>query len=163
MKKMSYMWQDKIFDVRYSNQEMNAVLILWGDDKDDLREHHLAVDMEDQQFRDLLKYVTWDEIEKRTQLANEVRRQEFRDAFNDYAKRSNAYVTEESEQKIGSLDLLFEFDESNEIHKEQLFKLKLRMFEEEFVKNSKSKTAKAEVRKAKTPVQAIKAFSKFKK
>ncbi len=45
---MSYMWQDKIFDVRYSNQEMNAVLILWGDDKDDLREHHLAVDMEDQ-------------------------------------------------------------------------------------------------------------------
>ena len=59
MKKMSYMWQDKIFDVRYSNQEMNAVLILWGDDKDDLREHHLVVDMEDQQFRDLIKYVNF--------------------------------------------------------------------------------------------------------
>ena len=69
---MAYFWTDKIFDVRYSNQEMNAVAILWGDDENSLREHYLAVDMEDEQFRDLLKEVTWDQIEASTQAANEV-------------------------------------------------------------------------------------------
>ncbi len=158
---MAYFWTDKIFDVRYSNQEMNAVAILWGDDENSLREHYLAVDMEDEQFRDLLKEVTWDQIEASTQAANEVRRQEFREAFNDYARRTDAYIKQETENAIGSLEILFDFDETDEKHKETLFKLKLKMFEQESVKKSKSKTGKADIRKAKTPVEAVKAFSKF--
>ena len=85
----------------------------------------------------------------------------FREAFNDYARRTDAYIKQETENAIGSLEILFDFDETDEKHKETLFKLKLKMFEQESVKKSKSKTGKADIRKAKTPVEAVKAFSKF--
>ena len=143
---------------------MNAVVILWGDDNDSLREHHLAVDMEDQQFRDLLKEVTWDQIEEQTQAQHEIHRQEFRDAFQRYAETHNMSGISSGSDQVefqGSLDVLFDFDETDEKHKEILFKLKLKMFEQDSVKESKSKTGKTAIRKATTPVEAVKAFSKF--
>ncbi len=161
---MAYFWTDKVHSVRYSNQEMNAVVILWGDDNDSLREHHLAVDMEDQQFRDLLKEVTWDQIEEQTQAQHEIHRQEFRDAFQRYAETHNMSGISSGSDQVefqGSLDVLFDFDETDEKHKEILFKLKLKMFEQDSVKESKSKTGKTAIRKATTPVEAVKAFSKF--
>ena len=158
---MAYFWTDKIHSVRYSNQEMNSVVVLWGDDNDSLREHYLAVDMEDQQFRDLLKEVTWDEIEENTQAQHEIHRQEFRDAFQRYAKTHEMDFGSDEVEFQGSLDVLFDFDETDEKHKEILFKLKLKMFEQDSVKESKSKTGKTAIRKATTPVEAVKAFSKF--
>ena len=140
---------------------MNAVVILWGDDNDSLREHHLAVDMEDQQFRDLLKEVTWDQIEEQTQAQHEIHRQEFRDAFQRYAEQNNMFGDGGGVEPQGSLDVLFDFDETDERHKETLFKLKLKMFEQDAVKNSRSKTGKTDIRKARTPVEAVKAYSKF--
>ena len=113
---MAYFWTDKIHSVRYSNQEMNAVVVLWGDDNDSLREHHLAVDMEDQQFRDLLKEVTWDQIEEQTQAQHEIHRQEFRDAFQRYAETHNMSGISSGSDQVefqGSLDVLFDFDESS--------------------------------------------------
>ena len=39
--------------------------------------------------------------------------------------------------------------------------MKLKMFENEVVKISKKRKAKTEIRKANTPVEAIKAYAKF--
>lgn len=68
-------------------------------------------------------------------------------------------TTEESQEVQGSLDILFDFDAENADHKEVLFKLKLKIFEQESVKNSKKRKAKTEIRKAKTPVEAIRAYA----
>ena len=58
----------------------------------------------------------------------------------------------------GSLDqLIFNFNANDNEQKEQLFKLKLKLFEEDVVKSSKKRTAKADLRKAETPVEAISA------
>ena len=69
--------------------------------------------------------------------------------------------TDMPQESQGSLDILFEFDEENDVHKEILFKLKLKMFEEDVVKNSKAKKSKTDIRKAKTPIEAIVAYKKF--
>ena len=45
--------------------------------------------------------------------------------------------------------------------KEDLFKLKVKMFEQDVVKKSKSKTKKTAIRKAETPVEAISAYYAF--
>ena len=56
---------------------------------------------------------------------------------------------------------LSEFDPDNEQHKEQLFKLKLKVFEQGVVTKSKAKTKKTAVRKAETPLQVLSAYQSF--
>ena len=55
----------------------------------------------------------------------------------------------------------FDFDSENYQHKEELFKLKLKMFEQDVVKNSKAKTKKTAIRKAETPLEVISAYHTF--
>ena len=66
-----------------------------------------------------------------------------------------------NEEKQGTLDLIFDFDPENTEHKETLFKLKLKMFEQEEVKSSKKRIPKTDIRKSETPIEAIKAYCKF--
>ena len=70
-------------------------------------------------------------------------------------------VSENLEEKQASFDLIFDFDPENTQHKEQLFKLKLKMFDQSVVKKSKAKTKKAEIRKAETPLEAVAAYKSF--
>ena len=64
---MAYFWEDKIADVVYANPELDTVKILWKDEGDDIyREHYLAVDEEDDQFKALLEKVGYEDIDKRT-------------------------------------------------------------------------------------------------
>ena len=164
---MAYFWTDKIHSVRYSNQEMNAVVVLWGDDNDSLREHHLAVDMEDQQFRDLLKEVTWDQIEEQTQAQHEIHRQEFRDAFQRYAETHNMNSTgiDPVEKNAEMFRFIFSFDEEDTSDKETLFSLKLSVFEKDEVKdskvNKKTKSAKTAIRKSTDPIQILSLLQSF--
>ena len=65
------------------------------------------------------------------------------------------------DESQGSLNIVFDFDPENTEHKEVLFKMKLKMFEQDVVKNSKKRKAKTEIRKAETPVEAIKAYALF--
>ena len=59
--------------------------------------------------------------------------------------------------------LVFDFDPEDEKQKEDLFKLKLKMFEQPHVDESKSRKLKSDIRKADTPLAAIQAYSKFKR
>ena len=114
----------------------------------------------------LLEEFNWESIDECTRARHEAHRQEFRDAFHRYATEHNMYGHGNSslandEEKQGSLDLIFDFDPENTEHKETLFKLKLKMFEQEEVKSSKKRTPKTDIRKAETPIEAIKAYCKF--
>ena len=53
------------------------------------------------------------------------------------------------------------FDPEDNNHKEQLFKLKLKMFEQDVVKNSKARTKKTALRTAKTPLETIEVYKSF--
>ena len=126
----------------------------------------MAVDEHDAQFQALLSEYSYESLDESTRARNESQRQVFRDAFHRYALQNNMFSTgelpQDPEEFQGSLDLLFEFDPDDDGQKEALFKLKLKIFEQEKVKNSKSKVNKAAIRKSVTPLEAISAFAKFK-
>ena len=177
----------RIVDAYYSNPELTTVELLYEAD-DTQREkgmevvaHHLVVNEEDSQFQDLLKEWSYEQIDEATKARNEATRDEFRIAFHNYATEHGLYqhgnpdVHAETLKKVyenprtpddlvqGSMDMIFNFDPENEHHKEDLFKLKLKMFDQEHVEKSDAKAKKTEIRKASTPVEAIVAYHKFKK
>jgi hypothetical protein len=117
------------------------------------------VDEADEQWRDFAKEVSYEDIDKRTQVRHEQFREEFREAFHNYAQRNNVEVESDNDNIL--LNAMFEFDHENEKHKDILFKLKLKMFEQEVVKKSKKRTAKTNIRKSETPIEAIKIYSSF--
>ena len=155
----------RIVEAYYSNPELNTVAVMWSDGERN-REYYINVDEEDDQFNALLKEWSYESLDECTRNKNEATRQEFRDAFHNYATENNLYQHGDpdiykQEEKQTSLDIIFDFDPDNYQHKEELFKLKLKMFEQDAVKNSKAKTKKTAIRKAETPAEAISAYNTF--
>jgi len=233
---MSYLWSDKITDYYYSNPELNTVAVLWTSPDDDLvREHYIMVDEEDEQWRDFIKVVSYEDIDKRTQVRHEQFREQYRESFRDFMSReqesqvmeveeiknqtkleyeswkktledkaaaqAEASATQAEEQstalktalkldyetwkktiedknpdnillldtnipKDNIFDMFFgSYDNDNSYQKEQLFKLKLRIFEQDIVKNSNNddnlKNAKTFIRKAKSPMEVLLGYMVF--
>jgi len=154
----------RIVEAYYANAELDTVQIMWSDGEKN-REYHLKVDENDDQFQALLKEYSYESLDETTRAKNEAGRQLFRDAFHRYAMQNNMFSSGElpqnSEEFQGSLDLMFEFDPENDEQKEALFKLKLKIFEQEEVKKSRKKKAKTDIRKAETPIEAIVAYHSF--
>ena len=174
----------KIVAAYYSDPELKFIEILYEADEQqkkdgvDLLSHALSVDESDQQYKDLLGEWDLNQIDEATKARNEQYRDEFRIAFHNYATEHNLYqhgnpdthneildknFLKETVDQQASFDIIFDFDPDNEVHKEQLFKLKLKMFEQTHVDESKSRKNKTELRKADTPLDAIVVYSKFKK
>ena len=149
----------RIAEAYYTNAEQDTVAIMWSDGEKN-REYHLKVDEEDDQFKALLSEYSYESLDESTLAKNEINRQWWRDAFNAYAVTQN-FSSGVLEERHADLSLIFDFDPENTAHKEGLFKLKLQMFEQDIVKKSKSKVAKAAIRKAPTPIEAIVAYKKF--
>lgn len=170
---MAYFWTDKIADVTYTNAELDTVKILWKDEDDIYREHYLKVDEEDEQFQALLEVTSYEDIEGRTKAANDIVRQEFKDAFDRYAERTNMYSNIGNVGTDGDpfmdyyqfFHFFNDYDVDDAEHKERLFGLKLYIFDQEYVKDSgtseRSKEAKTTVRKALKPIQALAAAELF--
>jgi len=170
---MAYFWEDKIADVTYTNAELDTVKILWKDEDDVYREHYLKVDEEDEQFQALLEVTSYEDIEGRTKAANDIVRQEFKDAFDRYAERTNMYSNIGNDGTDGDpfmdyyqfFHFFNDYDVDDAEHKERLFGLKLYIFDQEYVKDSetseRSKEAKTTVRKALKPIQALAAAELF--
>ena len=165
---MSYLWTDKITDYYYSNPELDTVAVLWTSPDDDLvREHYIMVDEADDQWKDFLKEVSYEDIDRRTQVRNEDFREQFRVAFRDYAANHDDDFSTNNSKSFEDviIDFLSTYDKENSEQKEQLFKLKLRIFEQDIVKNAKKddkfKNAKTFIRKAKTPMEVLLGYMVF--
>lgn len=166
---MAYFWTDKIADVTYTNPELDTVKILWKDDMNVYREHYLKVDEEDEQFQALLEVTSYEDIEGRTKAANDIIRQEFKDAFDRYAERTNMYSNianvDPVERNAEMFRFLFSFDAEDATDKETLFSLKLSAFEKDEVKdsevNEKTKSAKTAIRKSTNPLQVLALYQTF--
>jgi hypothetical protein len=178
---MSYLWTDKITDYYYSNPELDTVAVMWTDPEDNLvREHYIKVDEEDEQWRDFVKEVSYEDIDKRTQVRHEEFREQFREAFRNYAQandQGNQNDLSENQNDANSaggtekpyedvvIDFLSTYDKESPEQKEQLFKFKLKIFEQDIVKNSESidkfKNAKTFIRKANSPIEVLLGYMVF--
>jgi 23S rRNA maturation mini-RNase III len=165
---MAYLWSDKVTDFYYSNPELDTVAVLWTDPEDGLiREHYIKVDESDEQWRDFVKEVPYEKIDSRTMVRHEQFREQFREAFRNYARTHD--VNQNVDQPANFEDIIInfinDFDVTNAEHKESLFKLKLKVFEQDIVKNSKSadkfKNAKTFIRKSESPMDVLLGYMVF--
>ena len=168
---MAYLWSDKITDYYYSNPELDTVAVLWTDEEGAIREHYIKVDEADEQWRDFVAIVSYDDINTRTETRHEHFREEFREAFRKYAGRDDVDLYGEGKIAAGAaavdpiFDLISAYDNTDAEQKEELFKLKLKIFEQDVVKNSKSadkfKNAKTFIRKAENPMDVLLGYMVF--
>ena len=166
---MAYLWSDKITDYYYSNPESDTVAVMWTDPDDKLtREHYIKVDESDEQWRDFVAEVSYEKINERTMIRHEQFREQFREAFNNYAQAND--VNQNVDQPTANfediiINFINDFDVTNAEHKEALFKLKLKVFEQEIVKDSKSadkfKNAKTFIRKSESPMDVLLGYMVF--
>jgi len=154
-----FAFSGKIVEAYYTNPEQDSVGILWSDGKLN-REYHVVVDEEDDQFIALLREFNREQLEQCTLARNEAQRQVFREAFDNYAKDQN-YSQNSTMPSEKLIEMFFDFDADNTEHKEELFKLKLAMFNTPQVKESDNKKAKTGLRKALTMSDAIDAYKEF--
>jgi len=151
----------KIIDVYYTEDTLSNVTLLYNYEKDGetlVGEYNLVVDETEEQFQDLLREVTYQEIEAntinrhkanfsyiRTFVDEEVRRQATQEIISDQSVISDKHFV-----------AFFEYD--SELHADELFKCKMYLFSLDMVKNG-SKVFRTKMRKAEDLLELCRLFS----
>ena len=131
-------FSNKIIDVYYTDSSLSNVTILYNYEKDGetlVGEYRLLVDETEEQFQDLMKEVTYQDIEINTIELHKKYNQEMRDIINDETKR---IARREVREEFFGLDdsgfeTIFQYDSNK--HADELFKCKMYLFSLDIVKN----------------------------
>ena len=144
----------------FRDNNRKSVLSFWEDPDSpgDLIEFSLEADGSDA-WKELLEYTSLDEIHENTWAYIKDSEQSFKDQVIEVAKERGWLINMDdggtSDFHKVIVDMIFE-PHDEEIHKEKLFFLKIQIFERDFIKESKDKDAKKKLRRAKTPIDALK-------
>lgn len=117
----------------------------------------VQVDPESPMFQDLMKLTTLEEIDEDTIEHTKNRINEWKqfEAFqNSLTEEPSIEVPIEVDESDWRLDKLLDTVTTN-FTKEDLFALKLQVFESDVVKNSKDRETRSLIRKAKTPLEVL--------
>ena len=149
-----------IIEAYYANEKNDTVEVIYKQGEKAIN-HFLKVDYNNQDFKDLIAEYDTDRIAGSTIARN-------RNYARQLSELVNAGIqsrTDKNEKvKVTMddfIDTIINFDNKNEQCNEILFALKVKLFENDIVKNSTDKDTKSLLRSAKTPVEAIKLFDKL--
>ena len=117
-----YPFVGRIVEAYYTNADLTEIDIIHNYDIPDDGAHtnggkegttvfSVSVDEKDERFLALLQEFSYESLDECTRNRNEATRDQFRRAFQDYAQRNKVEVEGES------LDLIFDYDPENEVHK----------------------------------------------
>ena len=114
---------------------------------------------ENDQYKKLLEMCSLDQLHENTWEKKKIERE-------DYVLQVKKIAEEEGliKQIVENVDsdffiLMFDFLLSNkQEHIDRLFNFKIHLFEQDIVKNCKDEDIKSSIRKAKTPIEALKYF-----
>lgn len=154
-------FSNKIIDVYYTDSSLSNVTILYNYEKDGeilAGEYRLIVDETEEQFKDLLKEVTYQDIEINTMALHRKYDQQMTSIINDETKRiARREVREEFfGLDYGDFETIFQYDSSK--HADELFKCKMYLFSLDIVKNG-SKTFRTKIRKSEDLLELCRLFS----
>lgn len=157
---------DNFYNATFTDSENRNVEVVYVHDK---MLNTFVVDLQDVDNPDtkrLLEITDIEQIQVNTVQKRTDERKAFEETVMQIAKTEgllpDTTVEISKDQKYITLDqLIFEWDESDEKQKEALFQIKLKMFDMDHVQKSKKKSAKTNLRKAKTPLETMVAYSKF--
>ena len=149
-----------IIEAYYANSENNTIEVIYKQGEKAIN-HFLKVDYNDQDFKDLIAEYDTDKIAGSTIARNRNYARQLSELVNA-GIQSRTDKNEKVKVTIDDfIDSIINFDNKNEQCNEILFALKVKLFENDIVKNSADKDTKSLLRSAKTPVEAIKLFDKL--
>jgi hypothetical protein len=164
---MEFEFSGKIIEVYYTDPELSsaAVVYLEGDTAVD---YFVTVDNNDPRWLSVLEEVTFEEIDLCTRNRHEAHRDLFREAFEDYAERNIMRNTKSTDtprelEVYNFVSTLINWDPEDSTKAEDLFKVKLAIFDHELVKASDNKDVKTAIRRSSSPLEALTEFSKLTK
>lgn len=148
----------KFLTARFSNNARTTVEVLWEDEEQNqVATYHEAIDG-DAAWEEIKENISIDAIHENTYNYIKASQETYKQQILAYAKQDGLLYdikgTDTSVYKV-LIEKLFEpFDP--EANKEDLFLVKLQIFEQDAIKKSKDRKKKADLRKAKTIAEAIK-------
>ena len=144
---------------RFVDSKHENIEAIWIDNDDKtVRSEFIFRDENSQMYKDLMKHTDLETIMRYTFDYNFAQEEDIRQAM------KLAYPPEvivETHERVVELEKKsFDFEQllNNELEKEDLFKLKVLIFENEIIKKSKSKNLKTSIRKSQNPLEVITLF-----
>ena len=147
-------FSNKIVDVYYTDQSLSNVTILYNYEKDGetlVGQYRLLVDETEEQFQDLMREVTYQDIEINTIELHRKYNDEMKSIITDETRRLAKEDVRSEFAGMGvdideeTFKIFFEYD--SEKHGDQLFRCKIYLFNLDIVKNG-AKALKSKIRKA---------------
>jgi len=146
----------KFLDAYFTDNDRQVIESLWIEDGTRaIRPYHITASDDNPNYAELLKYIDLDELHERT--FKNIRAK--KEALDGHAI---AIAKEEGLLNVDGIGEIFwkeiakslfkEYDEKKD--KEELFVYKLQLFEQEKIKESKNRAAKAKLRKSKNFMEA---------
>lgn len=156
---MSMFGNLKYVNAYFRDDERRSILTYWkeNDASESIIDIEISVD-DEQSYSELLGYTSLDEIHENTWAYIKESEEAFKETVIDIAKDRGWLVNMDDGGTSDFNKILVDivFDEFNEeIHKEKLFFLKINIFEKDFVKECKDKDLKKKLRRATTPLEAV--------
>ena len=142
---------------RFVDTSHNTVESLWRDDNDptQIRIENVVRDEKSTKWKNLLKNITLEQLLRNTFDYNEQDEKELK----DFAKSiyPPEVITEVHERVVELEKRWFDFEKflNGELGEEDLFRLKILIFETEVVKKHKDRSLKTKIRKSKDPIEVI--------
>ena len=154
-------FSNKIINAYYTDSSLSNVTILYNYEKDGetlVGEYRLLVDETEEQFKDLMKEVTYQDIEINTMALHEKYNKQMIEIINDESKRIARREVREEFFGLddGDFETIFQYDSSK--HADELFKCKMYLFSLDIIKNG-HKTFRAKIRKAENILELCKLLS----
>ena len=153
-------FSNKIVNVYYTDENLSNVTILYNYEKDGetlVGEYHLLVDETEAQFQDLMKEVTYQDIELATLEMHKAYRNQLQTLVDEEVKKvsTQQILSDHLKSTDEHYKAIFEYDPDKDA--DELFKCKMYLFTLDVIKNS-SKTLRTKVRKAENILELCKLF-----
>ncbi len=120
-----------------------------------LTPYYVEADENNSDYQDLLKIVTVDELHEQTHKAKKAEGDAFKQLAIQIAKESGLVQQEENLEKVKKYPTLVEAIFNNDDDEDDIFALKLALFEVEKIRESKNTALKTKLRKAKSKIEVL--------
>jgi len=131
---------------------------------EELNEFYIPVDPDAYYFKTLIEEIPLEEIEEHTKKRAVVYMEEIKRLAKRWSLQEPKDLDQKSIDKIVNQrieNVITKFDPEDKIQSELLFRIKLRLFDTDDVKNSKNVDGKSMLRKAENPLDAILAYAEI--
>ena len=141
------------------NERKNIEVLLKSEDETAVNPYILEYDVDNPICQELLKLCSLDQLHENTYTKKQEERKAYISQVKNIAKKEGLikHIIEEVNPKF--IELMMDFLLSNKKeHIDRLLNFKIYLFEQDIVKNCKDSSKKTAIRKAKTPLEALKIF-----